>query len=358
MEKQIRKIDLKDIGYHEFFDINQKNHNLIPARVIAQHKELYILRNETSELSAKITGKMMFSASSPEDYPTVGDWVLITVLDKQQALINEILPRKTVLARKAVNSSEKQLIAANIDVALIVQSPDRDYNLNKFERYIVLVESEKIKPVIVLNKTDLLSEDELTTKINELTTRFEDIEIYTANIINEHGINDLRNLIKKGLTYCFLGSSGVGKSSIINVLLGEDLIKTGEISSYAHRGKHITTHRELYILKSGGILIDNPGMREIGVLDSDAGIRNVFSEIYELSKQCKYSNCSHVNEPGCEVRKAVSSGKLSKDKYKSYLKLVKENQYNTMSKQERRKKDREFGKFIKNAKKQIKKYKS
>ncbi|KQC14811.1 MAG: hypothetical protein APR63_13310, partial [Desulfuromonas sp. SDB] len=275
MKKEIRKIDLKDIGYHEFFDINQKDHNLIPARVIAQYKELYILRNETSELSAKITGKMMFSASSTEDYPTVGDWVLIAVLDKQQALIHEILPRKTVLARKAVGSSDKQIIAANIDVALIVQSPDRDYNLNKFERYIVLAESENIKPVIILNKTDLLSEEELNTKINELKQRFEDNEIYATNIINEHGINDLRNLIKKGLTYCFLGSSGVGKSSIINVLLGEDLIKTGEISSYAHRGKHITTHRELYIIKSGGILIDNPGMREIGVLDSDWGIKNV-----------------------------------------------------------------------------------
>jgi ribosome biogenesis GTPase len=360
MKKDIRKINLEDIGYSEFFDSNRKNKGdktLTPARIIAEHKELYILRNETSELSAKITGKMIFTASAREDYPTVGDWVLITVLDKEQARIHEILSRKTVLMRKSVNSSDKQLIASNIDVALIMQSPDRDYNLNRFERYITLAESENIKPVIILNKTDLLSKTELDTKIIEIKKRFENIEIYTTSIITGNGISDLKNNIKKGLTYCFLGSSGVGKSSILNIILGKNLIKTAEISSYTNRGKHITTHRELFILENGGILIDNPGMREIGVLDSETGIKSVFSEIYELSKECKFSDCYHISEPGCAVLKAISSGRLDKSKYANYIKLVKENEYNTLTKLEKREKDRKFGQFIKTAKKQMKKYK-
>jgi len=318
---------------------------------------LYIVRNETSELSAKITGKMMFTASSRDEYPAVGDWVLITVVDEEHAIIHEILPRKTALKRKSVNSSDEQLIASNIDVALIVQSPDRDYNLNRFERYSTLAESENIKPVIVLNKTDLLSENELNEKISEIQKRLNNIEIHTTSIFTGEGIAGLRNSIKKGLTYCFLGSSGVGKSSIINILLGEDLMKTAEISSSSNRGRHITTHRELFILEKGGILIDNPGMREIGVLDSETGIKSVFSEIYELSKECKFSDCSHVNEPGCAVLKAISSGRLDKAQYDNYIKLVKENEYNTMTKLEKREKDRKFGQFIKTAKKQMKKYK-
>jgi len=360
MEKHIKKITLEDIGYSEFFDNNRKNTEtkaLTPARIIAEHRELYILRNEASELSAKITGKMIFTASSREDYPAVGDWVLITVINKKQAIIHEILPRKTVLMRKSARRSDKQLIASNIDVALVVQSPDRDYNLNRFERYITLAESENIKSIIVLNKTDLLSKNELNIKMTEIKERFKNIKVYATSIITSEGITDLKNSIEKGSTYCFLGSSGVGKSSIINIILSKDLIKTAEISSYTNRGKHITTHRELYILENGGILIDNPGMREVGVLDSEIGIRNIFSEIYELSQKCKFSDCHHINEPGCAVLNAVSSRCLDKDKYDNYIKLVKENEYNTMSKLEKREKDRNFGQFIKTAKKQMKKYK-
>ena len=355
-----RKVNLEDIGYSDYFDNNRKNasdETLAPARIIAEHKELYILRNEISELSARITGKMRFTASSREDYPAVGDWVLITVLDENQAVIHEILPRKTKLVRKAVSHSDTQLIASNIDVALIIQSPDRDYNLNRFERYIALAESENIKPIIALNKIDLLSEDESDMKIAEIKNRFTDIEFYATSIITNKGFDSLVNGIEKGLTYCFIGSSGVGKSSLVNMLLGENLVKTAEISSSTNRGRHITTHRELFILENGGILIDNPGMREIGVLDSKTGIESVFSEIYELSKECKFSDCGHVNEPGCAVLKAISSGSLDQGKYDNYINLAEENEYNTMTKLEKREKDRKFGQFIKTAKKQIKKYK-
>lgn len=358
MDKTIKKLKLKDIGYSDFFEDNRKStvdNTLTPARIISEHRELYVLRNETSELSAKITGKMMFTALSREDYPAVGDWVLITILDKKQAIIREILPRKTVLIRKSASRSATQIIASNIDTAFIVQSPDRDYNLNRFERYLSLAESGNIKPVIVLNKTDLISESDLELKLGELKTRFKNTDTYAMSTVTGKGSADFKRNIKLGVTYCFIGSSGVGKSSIINMLIGENLIKTGEISSSTNRGKHITSHRELFILEKGGLLIDNPGMREIGVLDSEVGIQNVFSEIHDLSIKCKFSNCTHINEPNCAVLGAINSGMLDKDRYDNYIKLLKENEYNTMTKLEKRKEDQKFGKFIKTAKKTNKK---
>ena len=336
----------------------ENDRSLIRARIIAEHKEAYILRSGSTEWSAKITGKMRFTASTREDYPAVGDWVLITPLDKEQAVIREILPRKTVLKRKSAGKTDVQIIASNIDVAFVVQSPDRDYSLNRFERYFSLSESGGIKPAVVLNKIDLIDDLDLEWKISELKDRFRGTEIYTTSTVSGKGMADLKKDIKKGLTYCFLGSSGVGKSSLINSLSGKNLIKTGEISSHTNRGRHITTHRHLFTLENGGFLIDNPGMREIGLLDSKIGIKSVFSEIQDLSKHCRFSDCTHTHEPGCAVLKAVQSGDLDKSKYANYIKLVKENEFHTMTRLEKREKDRNFGKFIKKAKKQIKKYKS
>ncbi|MFC2061598.1 ribosome small subunit-dependent GTPase A [Elusimicrobiota bacterium] len=360
IQKQI-KIELDDLGYTDFFsdsfDPSEKN-NLVPARIIAEHREAYVLRNEISEFSAKITGKMKHEASSRKDYPAVGDWVLISLIDKNQVVIQEILPRKTLLARKSAGRTDVQVIASNIDVAFIMQSPDRDYSLNRFERYLSLADSGKIKPVIVLNKTDLISEAELGAKIAEIKDRFKDTDIYTTSAVTGKGIDDLRKSIIKGRTYCFIGSSGVGKSSIVNILLGEDMIKTSEISSHTNRGKHITTHRALFILEKGGLLIDTPGMREIGVLDSDTDIQDVFSEILELAQDCKFSDCTHMHEPGCAILDAVKSGDIDKNKYDNYIKLAKENEFNRMSRLEKREKDRKFGKMCKSAMKDIKKRKS
>jgi len=329
--------------------------NYLVARVIAEHREAYRVKSATGEYLAKITGKQKFNASSREDYPAVGDWVTITKLDKERAVINRILPRKTILRKKYSNKQESQIIATNINVAFIIESIDRDYNLNRFERYFVLVKDGNIKPAIILNKIDLISDEGLSLKINQIKDRFNDVDIIPTSAITERGLDELTRYIMNGKTYCFLGSSGVGKSSLINKLLGKNAIRTKEISFRTKRGKHVTTSREIYFLKNGGVVIDNPGTREVGMANSNAGIDDVFSEIMVLSKNCKYANCKHINEPSCAVLNAVKSKELNKNKYLNYVKLKKEDEHYSTTKLEKRRKDRQFGKFIKKSLKQLKK---
>lgn len=354
----------EDIGYNQFFEegrIKLGFNDSSVARITSESKGAYRIRNANGEFLARITGKQMFSASGREDFPAVGDWVAISELDTERAVIQGILPRKTIIKRKsgdknrAGEKNDTQVIATNIDVAFVVESVDRDYNLNRFERYFTIAESGGAESAIILNKIDLLSSDELAEKIIELKHRFKNIDIIQTSTFQNKGLEDLKQYIKKNKTYCFLGSSGVGKSSLINKLLGEESIKTGDISTYSGRGKHVTTSRQMYFLKNGGIVIDNPGMREVGMADSGAGIDALFDEVAALATQCKYTNCTHTCEPGCGVIKAVHSGALDKEKYSNYINLKKESEFYELNDFEKRKKDREFGKFIKTAKKEIKK---
>ena len=359
MGTNTKAMKLEDLGYGAFFESSLRKLDLDDysvARVIAEYKEAYRVRSATGEYLAKITGKQMFNALSRADYPAVGDWVAITELNKEQAVIHRILPRKTTLRRKYSNKQENQIIATNIDVAFVVESIDRDYNLNRFERYFVLAEDGNIKPAVVLNKIDLISSAELDLTITRIKDRFNDVDIIPTSTIAERGLAELRRYITRGKTYCFLGSSGVGKSSLINKLLGRDAIKIREISQRTGRGKHATTGREMYFLEDGGIVIDNPGMREVGMADSNAGIGDVFCEITVLSKDCKYADCTHTHEPGCAVLNAVESQELDEDKYSNYVKLRKETEYYSMTELEKRKKDRQFGKFVKKTLEQLKKY--
>ncbi|MDD5222007.1 MAG: ribosome small subunit-dependent GTPase A [Patescibacteria group bacterium] len=277
-------------------------------------------------------------------------------LDKERAVIHGILPRKTIMKRKYSNKNDVQVIATNIDVAFVVESIDRDYNLNRLERYFAIAKDGGIKPAIIMNKIDLISKEELDLKVSQIKNRFTDIDFILTSIINDKGLDELKKYITKGKTYCFLGSSGVGKSSLINKLLEKNIIKTEGISSYSGRGKHITTGREMYFLENGGIVIDNPGMREVGMTDTSAGIDSFFDEITALAKKCKYIDCMHIHEPGCEVLSALKSGKLSKDQYSNYINLKKEAEYYEMSKTEKREKERQFGKFIKKAKDELRRY--
>ncbi len=368
------KITNEDLGYDDFFESNRKKLKLdgfSVARVTGEYKGSYKVKNASGEYLAKVTGKQRFNALSREDYPAVGDWVAVTLLNAEQAVIQGILPRKTLIKRvhgdKSRNGrkNEVQVIASNIDTAFIVESLDRDFNLNRFERYFVIAKEAGVKPVIVLNKTDLVSEEELDSKLAEIKNRFKETEIIKTSALKNDGVEELRKYMEKGKTCCFLGSSGAGKSSLINKLLGENIIKTKEIGSRSFRGKHTTTGREMYFLENdpdslsaiGGIVIDNPGIREVGIADAGEGLDNFFDEITALGEKCKFADCSHESEPGCEVLSALNSGKLHAKKYSNYISLKKESEYNEMTEWEKREKDRRFGKFIKTYKKQFRKEK-
>lgn len=361
MTQNIKKLNFQDLGYDSFFesDIQKSEFNDYKiARIIAEYKEAYKAKSIDGEYLAKISGKHIFNALSRNDYPAVGDWVLTTMLDKDTLLIEKILPRKTILRKKYCNKQENQIIATNIDVAFIIESLDRDYNLNRFERYFVLAKDGHINPAIILNKIDLISDAELEIIISKIKNRFQNINIFPTSSFLKRGLNELRQYIQRGKTYCFLGSSGVGKSTLINELLENNTIKTGEISHRTGRGKHTTTSRETYFLENGGIVIDNPGMREVGIFDSNEGINDVFEEFLFLSKNCKFADCTHTHEPDCAILKAVESEELDESKYLNYLKLKKEAEYFNMTKLEKRKKDQKFGRFLNKALKQLKEFKS
>ena len=360
MSNETVKIKLEDLGYNDFFESKRKFLGLEKysiVRVISEYKEAYKVKDTDGEYLAKITGKKIFNATKREDFPAVGDWVAITIADKEMAIIHEILPRQTLLYKKYSNKQDAQIIATNIDTAFIVESVDRDYNLNRLERYFVLANEGNIKPVIILNKIDLISEEELNQKISQIKNRFSNIDIISTSTISNQGLDELMYYIEKGKTYCFLGSSGIGKSSLINKLIGEDKIKTSEISTSTHKGKHTTTNREMYFLENGGIVIDNPGTREVGVAGANTGIDDVFDEIIVLAKDCKYADCTHTQESGCAVLKAVETKKLDEEKYLNYIKLKKEAEYYEMTDIEKREKDRKFGKFVKNSIDQLNKIK-
>lgn len=356
---------LEDLGCNSTFQAARQQLGLEDsplARVIAEFKGAYRVKDPEGEYLAKVTGKQMFEASSREDYPAVGDWAVIEKLDHANAVIRGLLPRQTAIRR--IYKDKIQVIGANIDVAFVVEAADRDYNLNRLERYFAIAESGGVRPAIILNKIDLLSENETQEKLLELQNRFPGADMIFASTVSGKSLDDLKNYIEPGKTYCFLGSSGVGKSSLINALLGTDNIKTGKISAHTGKGMHVTTARQMYFLparpglgreeNSGGIVIDNPGMREVGVAEASRGIDTHFEEIVALAKGCKYADCTHIREPGCAVLQRVRSGKLDEEKYSNYLSLKQEAEFHELSELEKREKDRKFGKSIKSAKKELK----
>ncbi|MCK3684782.1 ribosome small subunit-dependent GTPase A [Maribellus sp. YY47] len=328
------------------------------ARVIIEHKERYIVQTETGVYQAEITGNIRFSARSRADFPAVGDWVRITPMDAQNAIILEVFPRYSSLSRQAVGKqADIQFIASNIDVAFIVQSVGHDFNINRLERYLALCYAGKIEPMILLTKVDLISQTEIDSLTDLIRKRLPNVKMITISSENGTGYNILEETMQPNVTYCFVGSSGVGKSTIINHLSNEEKLQTAAISTSTQKGRHTTTHRELFVLDNGSIVIDTPGMRELGMTDESSGIDLTYDQITELSDSCRYSDCTHTSEKRCAVLDAVENGDLSEETYQNYLKLKREQQHFSSTIHEKRQKGKEFGKMIKAVLKEHKKNK-
>jgi len=350
-------MNLKQIGWNEFFERQYKSLKLgkknYPARVFRVEKNKYHLESEIGSKVGILTGKYLYQTESRKDFPAVGDWVVVEdITSADEVRIKFLLKRKTYFGRKekisggrrvmtignksttAGGATQEQIISANIDIVFIVMALDQDFNIRKMERFLIPVKKSGATPVMVLNKTDLCENVQKAKRI--ITESFRNMDVIEVSALKREGLEKLREYISEGITVSFLGSSGVGKSSIINVLMDNEELKTGEVNEKHHLGKHTTTWRETVILPEGGILIDNPGLRILKLFVEEEDVKNTFADIEEIISSCRYSNCSHNGEEGCAVTEAIESGKLDRERYENYIFMKAEASY-----MEDRKKEKE-----------------
>ena len=343
---------LKDLGITDSITAYLNDNKLSSfsvGRVTQEHRERYIVSTGDKEYDSEITGNLRFSANSRRDFPAVGDWVTMTIYEPDLAIIHGIVPRKSVLERQAVGKTgEIQIISANIDVAFIIQAINNNFSINRLERYLSVCYSSNIEPVMVISKIDLSTDREIRDAVSELEKRDKKVKYILLSNITLNGIDQILDFIQSGKTYCVVGSSGVGKSTLINNLLKKNIVKTGPISQSTNKGKHVTEHRELFILENGGIIIDTPGMKELGVTDDSKGIITTFEEIHDLSLKCKFPDCRHIKEAGCAVIEALNKGIIDNNSFENFRKIQKEQERFQITVAEKRKKEKVFGKILKN----------
>ena len=351
-------MNIKDYGLKDSTSKNIDKNKMI-ARIIATHKDRYEIACDNGLGYAQIKRGCYYD--NPNSiYPTTGDFVLIEWNNMGDSMIYETLRRESSFSRTASSSDRnrelhnqhEQLVAANFDYVFIIQSLNNNFNINRIERYLSLAWESGGIPVIVLTKSDLVSNPkEYVNKIQDIAFG---VDVYAVSCITKEGIEDINKYFSKGKTIVFLGSSGVGKSTLVNTLYGREVMKTSEVRENDSRGRHTTTSRNLIMLPNGAMIIDTPGMRELGMWNAEEGISKTFSDIEQYIGTCKYSNCTHTSEPGCKILEAIENGEISKERFEQYLKLQKESQYNTDSEKylkDKKEKFKEIAKMNKNNKK-------
>ena len=321
--KEIRVYSLQDLGWCEFFEKQwqqKQNDRLIRARVCEENRGLYKTISESGERLAELRGKLRHAATSREMLPAVGDWVLAEE-SGTRATIHFVFERRSKFSRKiAGRKIEEQIIAANVDTVFLVSSLNREFNARRMERYLTLAWESGARPIVVLNKADLC---ENAAKLREEAEQSAmGARTIVGSVVSGEGISELREIVRAGRTTALLGSSGVGKSSLIKAILGKEMQTTKEIRESDDRGRHTTTSRQLIVVPGGGALLDTPGMRELQLWDASEGISHAFADVEELAKQCKFRDCSHKNEPGCVVREAMDEERLA-----NYRKLQREEEF-------------------------------
>ena len=311
------KLDLKNIKEN----ISKEQ---ILGRVSSQYRDIYKVIVNDIEVLAKVSGKYMYNTYSKEDYPVVGDYVLLDRDDDKtgNAIIKKIIDRKTILKRKNINNGQNEVLATNIDYIFICMSLNNDFNLRRLERYIAVCYESGAIPIIILAKYDLCNDIEI--KVNEVENIAIGIDVLTVSNKDENSIKNVLKYLKNGITACFIGSSGVGKSTLINNLLRREQLETNSIRN-DDKGRHTTTRRELFILENQSVVIDTPGMRELSVDVED--LDKSFLDIKDLENMCKFSDCTHTTEPQCAIKQAIDSGQLCPKRYANYLKLKQESKY-------------------------------
>lgn len=317
-------INLTKLGWNE--TLFTKTDPEIIARVITVQRNSYRISDGEMEYLAHVSGKFLNAANGAIDFPTVGDWVAVEKLKlEKKAVIQHVLPRKSQLVRQAAgDKTEAQLVAANLDTIFIVSSLNDDLNIRRIERYIVAVYESGASPVIVLTKKDAYEEEQLPALIAQVETVAIGVPIIVVSNITGEGIQDLNTYLKPAETVALVGSSGVGKSTLVNVLSERNVQKTKDVRLDDSKGRHTTTHRELFVLESGALLIDTPGMRELQLWDGEAAVDTAFEDVEDFASACFFSDCQHDTEPGCRVQEALASGELSQDRFDSYQKLLRE----------------------------------
>jgi ribosome biogenesis GTPase len=336
---------LEELGFNAWFRARvdaaeAEAHDV--ARVVSVQKGFYAIAKGDGPVLAELAGTIIHAAETPLDLPTTGDWVYADFTeDDTPAIIQGVLPRKTELKRKAAGRAvDYQLIAANIDVAFVMQSVDANLNMRRLERYLVMINESEITPIILLSKTDLVAEktvEEIRQRVLEVASLTQIVPY--SNLVADQ-VATIEQSLVPGDTYCLVGSSGVGKTSLLNSLLGRHEFETQALSERIGKGQHTTTSRELIKLENGAILIDTPGMREVGSMATAAGLERTFPDILELARQCRFNSCSHSSEVSCAVQAAIAAGTLSAKRFDSYLGLKKEADFHDQSYVDKRRKDR------------------